>query len=138
MSKVGENPISVPGAVSVNISNKEVLITGTHGEIKFVLPRSLSVKKEGDLLIIERKSDNKMTKSLHGLFRSLINNGIIGVEKPWEKRLEVVGTGFNVKLQGEDLVLKLGFSHEVNFKKQTGVKYSVEGNNKENNYRPKI
>lgn len=130
MSKVGENPIPVPSTITVNLKDKEVYIKGKYGEIEFVLPRVLSIKKENNILIIKRNSNSKMTKSLHGLFRSLINNGIIGVEKPWQKRLEIVGTGFNVKLQGEDLILKLGFSHLITFKKPIGIKFEVEGNNK--------
>ena len=130
MSKVGENPIPIPSTVTVDFKDKKVFIKGRYGEIEFILPRALAIKKENNVLMIERSSDSKMTRSLHGLFRSLINNGIIGVEKPWQKRLEIMGTGFNVKLQGEDLILKLGFSHLVTFKKQPGIKYEVEGNNK--------
>lgn len=130
MSKVGENPIIIPASVTVEIKENRLTIKGKEGEFMIDLPRKLSVKKNDSQLILERHSNNKMVHSLHGLFRSLINNGVIGVEKLWQKRLEVVGTGFNVKSQGEDLVFKLGFSHPVVFKKQIGVKYLVESNNK--------
>ena len=86
--------------------------------------------KEEKNLIIKRNNNEKKVRSLHGLFRQLISNAISGVEKPWEKKLEVVGTGYTVKLQGEDLVFKIGYSHLVTFKKQPGIKYQVEGNNK--------
>jgi len=130
MSKVGNNPIKVPATVIVDFKGQQVIIKGKEGQVELVLPKELSTKRDGDILTIQRKSDKKMVKALHGLFRSLIANGIIGVEKLWEKRLEVVGTGFNVKLEGEDLILKVGFSHMVIFKKVQGIKYAVEGNNK--------
>lgn len=130
MSKVGNNPIKVPATVTVVQQGHQVVIKGKEGEIKFTFPKELTLKQDGDILIIERKADRKVIKSLHGLFRSLVANGIIGVEKPWEKRLEVVGTGFNVKLQGEDLALKVGFSHPVVYKKVEGVRFTVEGTNK--------
>jgi large subunit ribosomal protein L6 len=79
---------------------------------------------------VERANNSKFQKSLHGLFRSLIANAVAGVETPWEKKLEVAGTGFNVKMQGEDLVFKVGYNHPVIFKKVEGVKYTVEGNTK--------
>jgi large subunit ribosomal protein L6 len=85
---------------------------------------------ENNELIIKRSNEEKKTKSLHGLYRQLVYNGVSGVEKLWEKRLEVVGTGYNVKLQGEDLVFKLGYSHPVVFKKTPGVSYQVDGNTK--------
>lgn len=130
MSKVGNNPIKVPSTVTVDLKDHHVIIKGKEGQVEFAFPKELSLKREGDILMVQRKSDNKMIKAIHGLFRSLIANGIIGVEKLWEKRLEIVGTGFNVKLQGEDLVIKVGFSHPVIFKKTEGIKYAVEGNNK--------
>lgn len=130
MSKVGNNPIKVPTTVTVTQKDHEVIIKGKEGEFKLVFPKELSLKQDGDTLIIGRKTDRKTVKSLHGLFRSLIANGIVGVEKLWEKRLEVVGTGFNVKLQGEDLFLKVGFSHPVIYKKVEGIIFTVEGTNK--------
>jgi len=130
MSKVGQKPIIVPATVTLDIAGKEITIKGKEGEMKINYPQSLDLKKDGDKLLVERKSENREVRALHGLFRSLIANAVIGVEKPWEKRLEVVGTGFNTKMQGEELVLKVGYSHPVIFKKQPRVKYAVVGNNK--------
>jgi large subunit ribosomal protein L6 len=96
----------------------------------FVVPMGITLVKEGSNLVVKRKNNEKKIRSLHGLYRQLIGNAVIGVEKPWEKKLEVSGTGYTVKLQGEDLVFKIGYSHLVTFKKQPGVKYAVEGNNK--------
>ncbi len=130
MSKIGEKAIEIPQSVVVEVKNDHILIKGKEGEINYNLPEGLLVFREKNTVIIKRKFDDKKTRALHGLYRSLIANAILGVEKPWEKQLELVGTGYNVKLQGEDLVFKLGYSHPVVFKKLPGIKYKVEGNNK--------
>ena len=130
MSKIGEKPVVLSSTVNVTIDDNKINIKGPQGEMFFDVPKEISVVKEENNLIIKRKNNEKKVRSLHGLYRQLISNAITGVEKPWEKKLEVVGTGYTVKLQGEDLVFKIGYSHLVTFKKQPGIKYAVEGNNK--------
>lgn len=130
MSKIGQQPIPVPASVQISIDGNGVTVTGKLGNIAFTVPNGLKVEKTGETLRVTRKDDTKKLKSLHGLYRNLISNAVKGVEDPWQKRLEVVGTGYNVKLQGEDLVFKVGYSHNVVFKKVSGVSYQVEGNNK--------
>jgi large subunit ribosomal protein L6 len=128
MSKIGQKIISIPASVTVTIDGKKIDIKGPVGDITFTVPQSLNISKQENNLLITRINDEKKVASLHGLYRQLINNAVIGVEKPWQKRLEVVGTGYSVRLQGEDLIFKIGYSHQVTFKKQLGVKYQVEGN----------
>ncbi len=130
MSKIGEKTIAVPGSVQVEIQNSSIKVKGTNGELSFELPKTITISKDGEVISVKRSSDTKESKALHGLYRSIIANAVNGVDKVWQKRLEVVGTGFNVKLQGEDLVFKVGYSHQVTFPKVLGVKFSVEGNNK--------
>jgi len=130
MSKIGEKPVVLSSTVNLTIDNNKVNIKGPQGEMFFDVPKKLTLIKEGNNLIIKRNNNDKKVKSLHGLYRQLLGNAISGVEKPWEKKLEVVGTGYTVKLQGENLVFKIGYSHLVTFKKQPGIKYKVEGNNK--------
>lgn len=130
MSKIGEKTIVLSSTVNVTINNNNIVIKGPQGEMILDVPKELSLNRKENNLVIERKNDDKKVRSLHGLYRQLINNAIVGVEKPWEKKLEVVGTGYTVKLQGEDLVFKIGYSHLVTFKKQPGIKYAVEGNTK--------
>ncbi|MEK7633307.1 MAG: 50S ribosomal protein L6 [Patescibacteria group bacterium] len=130
MSKIGEKPIIVSASVNLTIEDDKVIIKGPQGEMSFVVPKELSLTKEKNNLVLKRKNNEKKVRSIHGLYRQLISNAVSGVEKNWEKKLEVVGTGFTVKLQGEDLVFKIGYSHPVIFKKQPGIKYQVEGNNK--------
>ncbi len=130
MSKIGEKPITLSPAVSLKIEDNNVTIKGPQGEMSFIVPKELTLIREENNLIFKRKNNEKKIRSIHGLYRQLISNAVSGVEKVWEKKLEVVGTGFTVKLQGEDLVFKVGYSHQVVFKKQPGIKYQVEGNNK--------
>ncbi|KKP36315.1 MAG: 50S ribosomal protein L6 [Candidatus Roizmanbacteria bacterium GW2011_GWA2_32_13] len=129
MSKIGEKPIIVSTAVNLKIEDNKVIVKGPQGEMSFVVPKELTLIRKENNLIFKRKNNEKKIKSIHGLYRQLISNAVLGVEKSWEKKLEVVGTGFTVKLQGEDLVFKVGYSHPVVFKKQPGIKYQVEGNN---------
>lgn len=130
MSKIGQKTITLPKTVTFNIDGKKINVKGPEGEIMIELPESIDIVLNEGVVSINRANDEKKTKSLHGLYRQLVANAVTGVEKPWEKRLEIVGTGYNVKMQGEDLVFKIGYSHPVVFKKQPGIKYKVEGNTK--------
>lgn len=130
MSKIGQKPVIIPDSVVVDIVEGKVTAKGKEGTLSVLLPLGITAKKEQNTVLVERANNSKFQKSLHGLFRSLIANAVAGVETPWEKKLEVAGTGFNVKMQGEDLVFKVGYNHPVIFKKVEGVKYAVEGNTK--------
>lgn len=128
MSKIGQKQIEVPASVTVDQVGNVMTVKGAQGTITLIIPSEITVKKEGTMMSVERSSESKKVKSVHGLIRQLISNAVIGVEKPWEKRMEVVGTGYNVKMQGEDLLFKLGYSHPSLFKKVLGISYKVDGN----------
>lgn len=132
MSKVGQKVLTVPASVSLTVKDNVVEVKGKEGVVTITLPHGLSVVQGANAqeFSVRRGNDTKESKSIHGTFRTLINNAVIGVEKPWEKRLEVTGTGFNVKMQGQDLVFKIGYSHVVPFAKVGGVMYAVDGNTK--------
>lgn len=130
MSKIGYKNIQVTDAVQVEVTKEIVNVKGPKGQISLEIPKLINVKKEENTIIVGRENERGDVKALHGLFRSLIANAVHGVEKGWEKRLHVVGTGYNVKLQGQDLAFKLGYSHPVVFNKVEGIEYKVEGNNK--------
>ena len=130
MSKIGNIPVQIPETIKVDINQDAIVVKGVEGELRFTVPKVLQLKQEGDKLLIKAGKEEKKIKSLHGLYRQLIFNAVKGVGTPWQKKLEVVGTGYNVKLQGEDLVFKIGYSHPVIFKKRPQIKFRVEGNNK--------
>lgn len=130
MSKIGSNPITITSGIIIELNGNEITIKSGNNQSVMQLPKTLKFTRKENILKIERLNEQKQTKSLHGLYRQLIYNMMTGFEKPWQKRLEVVGTGYNVKLLGNDLVFRLGYSHPVNFKKVEGVSYQVEGTNK--------
>lgn len=130
MSKIGEKPVIISTAVTLKIEDNKVTIKGPQGEMSLIVPKELTLIRQENNLVLKRKNNEKKIRSIHGLYRQLISNAVSGVEKVWEKKLEVVGTGYSVKLQSENLVFKVGYSHQVVFKKQPGIKYQVEGNNK--------
>lgn len=128
MSKIGEKPVEITQGVQVSLQDNNVYVKGSKGELSIEIPRGVTVKIEGDSVNVSRMNDTKRNKSLHGLIRSLVSNAIDGVEKPWEKKLEVVGTGYKVKMKGTGLVFDVGLSHQVEFDQVDGVAYTVEGN----------
>lgn len=130
MSKIGVKPITVSEALQIEVKNHLVCVKGKAGEVSIPLPAAMTALKQNNMIMVKRTTEDKKTRSQHGLLRSLIANAVIGVEKPWEKRLKVVGTGYRVKLQGEDLSFAVGFSHPVIFKKVPGIMFAVEGSNK--------
>lgn len=130
MSKIGYNPITVPDGVNVTVGEEMVTVKGSRGELTVPFPKSISISETDGVLKLERASEKSDVRAMHGLIRAQIANAIHGVDKGWERRLEVVGTGYNVKLQGQDLVFKVGYSHPVVFSKVEGVEFKVEGNNK--------
>jgi len=128
MSKIGNKYIQVPSGVSVELKDNEVVVKGPIGEIVSKIPNGLKIIKEAEGIQIQ--SRHERFGAMHGFFRSILANAVQGVEKAWEKRLEIVGTGFNVKMQGQDIVLKVGFSHPVVVTKKEGIVFLVEGNTK--------
>ncbi len=130
MSKIGYKPVSVPTGTTLNVEGDRVVVKGSRGELTVSIPSHLSIQEKDGTYIVDRSSEKGDVRAMHGLVRSQIANAVHGVDQGWTKRLEVVGTGYNVKMQGQDLVFKIGFSHPVVFQKVDGVEYKVEGNNK--------
>lgn len=129
MSKIGSQPIQIEAGTTIDIGQSYVEVKGAGGSIRYELPPALSVSKDGDMITVTRSREDKRTRSLHGLYRNLIMNAATGLKTPWRKKLEIVGTGFNAKMQGKEIVLKLGFSHTITVKEIPGITYAVEGNN---------
>jgi len=113
MSRIGKQPVALPGKVNVTIDGQTVTVKGPKGELNIDVHPEISVKMEDGQVMVERPSDANKHKALHGLMRSLISNMVTGVSEGWSKTLEIEGVGYQAELRGQDLVLKLGFSHEV-------------------------
>ena len=113
MSRIGKNPISIPAGVELNIDGNVVTVKGKLGELSQEILNDITVRIEGETVILNRPSDSKPHKSAHGLYRSLVFNMIEGVSKGWTKELELVGVGYRASNQGQKLDLALGFSHNI-------------------------
>ncbi len=126
MSRIGKKPITLPAKVSVTINNADVTVKGPKGELKLTLPPEMSVKQEGNDLLVERPSDARHHRALHGLTRALLANNVNGVSTGFRRTLKIEGVGYNGDVRGKDLVLKLGFSHEVVINPPSGISFVTE------------
>ncbi|MBS3740865.1 MAG: 50S ribosomal protein L6 [Candidatus Cloacimonetes bacterium] len=115
MSRVGYAPIEIPDNVDVKISGKDLKIKGSKGELKHHLNEGITAKVKDNVIIFDRKNDEKKYKSLHGLNRSIVSNMVKGVSEGYMKKLMVVGTGYKVEIKGSWLILSLGLSHDIYF-----------------------
>ncbi|MCD6402470.1 50S ribosomal protein L6 [bacterium] len=128
MSRVGKKPIKIPEGVEVNIEGQRVTIKGPKGSLQIEVRPEIKVEKKEKQILVSPQVETKKTKAFWGLFRSLIFNMIQGVKEGFEKKLEVIGLGYKARLEGEDLVLEVGFSHPVKIKAPEGIKFTVEKN----------
>ena len=130
MSRIGKLPISVPAGVTVKIDGERVTVKGPKGELMRDMPAEMNIKMEGSTLTVTRPSDDKKHRAYHGLTRSLLANMVEGVSKGFDKNLEIVGVGYRAEKSGDKLMLRLGFSHQVEVKPVPGITLSVEGTTK--------
>ena len=131
MSRIGRMPIAIPAGVTVTIAeNNKVTVKGPKGTLERELPTEMSIKVEGEEVVVTRPNDLKKMKSLHGLTRTLINNMVVGVTEGYQKVLEVNGVGYRAAKSGKTLTLNLGYSHPVEMEDPEGVESAVEGQNK--------
>jgi len=128
MSRVGKLPIKIPSGVTITVDPDFVTVAGSKGTLKqFTMP-GITVKQEGDEVLVTRVDDEPVHRAKHGLMRSLVNNMVVGVSTGFSKKLEINGVGYRVAQQGADLKFNLGFSHDVIFKLPTGVTAAIEQN----------
>lgn len=125
MSRIGKRPIDLPSGVEVTLGEGSIMVKGAKGVLKRDIPAGISVSQEDNQLIVKRASDAKEHRSLHGLTRALIANMVQGVDKGFEKKLELVGTGYRAAAQGKKLVLNVGYSHPVEFEPPEGIEFET-------------
>ena len=113
MSRIGRAPIAIPAGVTVTVDGTTVTVKGAKATLTRDVHPNMTVKVEGSEILVTRPNDEKQNRALHGLTRSLINNMVIGVTEGFKKELEVNGVGYRVAKQGKDLVMNLGYSHQV-------------------------
>lgn len=130
MSRIGRKPIDVPSGVNVTISGNHITVKGAKGTLEREFPKNFTVKVENNVLTVERPNDEKENKALHGLTRTLIHNMVEGVTNGFSKELEVNGVGYRAQKQGKNLVMNLGYSHQVIMPEPEGITIEVPAPNK--------
>ncbi|MGH2653381.1 MAG: 50S ribosomal protein L6 [Actinomycetota bacterium] len=130
MSRIGKQPIAIPDGVSVDVGDGLVTVKGPGGELSQRVVRDMRVIVDGGEVRVERPSDERDHRSLHGLTRSLIANMVEGVTKGYEKRLEIQGVGYRAALKGSELELQVGFSHPVTISPPAGIEFEVPAPNR--------
>ena len=131
MSRIGKKPVIVPANVTVTVAEgNNVTVKGPKGELSFAFHPDMIIKQEANVLTVERPDEEHLHKSLHGLTRTLLSNMVEGVEKGYSKELEVNGTGYRAEKKGNQLVMRLGYSHEVIMDEIPGITIEVPSPNK--------
>ena len=131
MSRIGKSPIPVPSGVEVKVDDRHLTVKGPKGTLERDLPGVITVRQEGEELLVERPDDERQNRAMHGLVRSLVNNMVVGVTDGFTKELEIIGVGYRATAKGPDtLDLALGFSHPVEVKAPAGVTFDVPSPNR--------
>ena len=120
MSRIGKAPIPVPSGVDVTIADRHITVKGPKGTLERDIPGAITVRQDGDELVVERPNDERQNRALHGLVRSLVNNMVVGVHEEFVKELEIIGVGY----------LALGFSHPVSVSAPEGITFEVPAPNR--------
>jgi len=130
MSRIGRMPIDIPSGVTVTIDGQHVAVKGPKGELALTVKEPIEATMVDNQVIVTRPDDERASRSLHGLTRTLINNQILGVTEGFQKSLEFVGTGYRLASKGQGVELSLGYSHSITVEPPSGITLTVEGNDK--------
>ena len=125
MSRIGKSPITVPSGVTVTINGSDVTVKGPKGELKKTFRPEITISQENDVVSVKRNSEDRLSRSLHGLSRTLLNNMVQGVSTGFTKTLQVVGVGYRATMEGNKLVMSLGYSHPVEIELPKGIEVEV-------------
>ena len=130
MSRIGRKPIAIPAGVDVQIVDNTVTVKGKNGTLSGTYNPNISVAQVGDEIIVSRPNDAKENRSLHGLIRTLVDNMVVGVSEGFKKELEIQGVGYRATKQGSNLVMNLGYSHQVIMSEEDGISIEVPAPNR--------
>ncbi|MDT7796953.1 MAG: large subunit ribosomal protein [Actinomycetota bacterium] len=127
MSRIGKLPVAVPSGVEVTINGQHISVKGPKGTLEHTIAEPITVERDEDgTLLVKRPDDERNSKAMHGLTRTLVNNLVVGVTAGYEKKLEIHGVGYRVQAKGSDLEFALGFSHPVKIEAPEGITFKVE------------
>ena len=121
MSRIGKNPVIIPDGVKVNLLGQLVKVTGPKGSLEFNVHKDMKISKNDGSIIVERPSDEREHRALHGTTRQMINNMVVGVSEGYSKELVIIGIGYQAQVQGNRLQLQLGYSHDIYFDMPEGI-----------------
>ena len=121
MSRIGKKPVSVPSGVTANVEGQTVKVKGPKGQLQVVLPADVTVKMDNGVVKVDPRNETKRARSMWGTSRTLVNNLITGVTKGYERKLEITGVGYRASVQGKNLQIALGYSHDVLFPIPEGI-----------------
>ncbi len=126
MSRIGRMPIDIPASVNVDINGQNVKVKGPKGELSHSFPPVVEIAREGDQIVVNRKSEEKFSRAMHGTTRAVLNNMVVGVTEGFTKSLEIHGVGYRAELKGKQLILHVGFSHSVEFEIVEGIDFELD------------
>jgi large subunit ribosomal protein L6 len=130
MSRVGKQPVLIPGGVTVEVSGQTITVKGAKGESVYTAPECIGVSVEDNNVFVQRNDESKFSKAMFGTVRSLVNNMVIGVSAGYAKELIIEGVGYKAQMKGQEIVLSLGYSHDINYQIPDGIQVGVEGGTK--------
>ncbi|MFY9655136.1 MAG: 50S ribosomal protein L6 [Methylocystis sp.] len=121
MSRIGKKPVAVPAGVTAKVDGQLVTVKGAKGQLEFLVPDDVSVAQDDNAIMVDPRNDTKRARALWGTARARVNNIVVGVTKGFEKKLEITGVGYRAAVQGKNLQLALGYSHDVNYPIPAGI-----------------
>ena len=130
MSRIGKQPVEIPAGVEVQVEGNKITAKGSAGTESVVIRPEIKVEREGNTIVLTRVNDDRKSRALHGLSRTLVSNVVNGVKTPFVKKLEIIGVGYRANMQGKDINLQLGYSHPILVEAPEGIKIEVEANTK--------
>ncbi len=125
MSRIGKKPIPLPDKVQVELRGSDVVVRGPKGELRRSFHPDMKITLEDDVLVVQRPTDQRLHRAMHGLTRALLANMVTGVSEGYAKILEIEGTGYRAEMQGEKLILYVGYSHPIEFQPPEGIRFEV-------------
>lgn len=128
MSRIGKRPIDIPNKVTVAIDGQQVTVKGPKGELSRILPNEISVEQNDSTVVVKPRNDSRPARERYGLSRTLLANMVEGVSAGFQRRLEIQGVGYRAQVQGRNLILTVGYSHQVQIEPPEGIQFAVENN----------
>jgi large subunit ribosomal protein L6 len=130
VSRIGNKPVTIPSGVTLDLKENTVVVKGPKGELSYTFNPAITLEENEGVVVFKRPDDSKENKTIHGTTRAVFNNMVVGVTEGFQKELELIGVGYRAQLQGQKLVLNVGYSHPIEFEPREGLEVEVPSNTK--------